>query len=141
MGGDYQMMGCNPQVMGDCNGMSPANFGLAGQQSPFAGQMSPFGQQVQLPPADFSMGQVPWEDPMQMQHMPQPDPMQIVSAPLPPQQISPSNCQQMQPGLLRDLSHEEMMATVIPAAAYGLDREQLAQQLRAAAQCIDSYED
>jgi len=104
--------------------------------------MSPYNQQVL--PQDFSMGQVWPEDPMQMQQMPQPDQMQMVNTQMPPQQtISPTHCQphEGQPSLGRDLSHEEMMATVIPAAAFGMDREQLAQQLRAAAQCIDSYED
>mmetsp|Transcript_20338 Transcript_20338/g.36330 ORF Transcript_20338/g.36330 Transcript_20338/m.36330 type:complete len:454 (+) Transcript_20338:67-1428(+) len=145
MSGDYQMMGCSPQVMGECNMQSPASAFMAGQQSPFGGQMSPYNQQVL--PQDFSMGQLPvngWpEDPVQMQQMPQPDPMQMVNTQMPPQQaISPSSCQpQLPPFPGRDMSHEEMMATVIPAAAYGLDREQLAHQLRAAAQCIDSYED
>lgn len=144
-------------------------FGAQGQMmSPFGQQMTmpcefaPGGNQMQQMP-------MPWEDPMQqmqqmqamqqmqmspMQHMspmpPQPDPVQLLSPQFAMQAMhtqqpqcvsSPTgNCQpcDQSPMAARPLNHEEMMA-----AMHGgfFDREQLAQQLRDAAQCIDSYED
>jgi len=156
MGGDaFQMMGCGQQMGMDYNGMqSPVSSQFAasqGQPAPFAaaqqfGGMSPFGQQVPMGPADFT-GAMPvpgWGEevmhqmpPMQQQPI-SPNSCNLQSLPPQPQQ-QPQ--QPQQPPLNREMSHQEMMAAVMPAAAFGLDREQLAQQLRAAAQCIDSYED
>ncbi|CAE8596139.1 unnamed protein product, partial [Polarella glacialis] len=92
--------------------------------------MSPFGHsQVQMMPGDcgagqhmqqFSMGG--WvEDPQQQMQLPQMQ--QPIAAPS-------GICQEFD----RRLSHQEMMATVMPWTASGMSSEQLAEQLRAAAQ-------
>lgn len=158
--------GASPFGMPSQGQQSP--FASQGQMmSPFGQQMSmpcdftPGGNQMQQMP-------MPWEDPMQqmhqmqamqqmqqmppMQHMapmpPQPDPVQLLSPQFAMQAMhtqqqcvsSPTNCQpcEQSPMASRALNHEEMMAAMQGGF---FDREQLAQQLRDAAQCIDSYED
>mmetsp|Transcript_19538 Transcript_19538/g.31243 ORF Transcript_19538/g.31243 Transcript_19538/m.31243 type:complete len:504 (-) Transcript_19538:162-1673(-) len=108
---------------------------MSGQQSQYGASqqsqvMSPFGHsQVQMMPGDcgagqhmqqFSMGG--WvEDPQQQMQLPQMQ--QPIAAPS-------GICQEFD----RRLSHQEMMATVMPWTASGMSSEQLAEQLRAAAQ-------
>eukprot|EP00930_Biecheleria_cincta_P028510 TRINITY_DN19903_c0_g1_i1.p1 TRINITY_DN19903_c0_g1~~TRINITY_DN19903_c0_g1_i1.p1 ORF type:complete len:597 (+),score=117.67 TRINITY_DN19903_c0_g1_i1:103-1791(+) len=161
--------GASPFGMPGQGQQSP--YAAQGQMmSPFSQQMTmpcdftPGGNPMQQMP-------MPWEDPMQqmqqmqamqqmqqmppMQHMapmpPQPDPVQLLSPQYAMQAMtaqqqhcvsSPtgschSPCDQSSMAA-RPLNHEEMMAAMQGGF---FDREQLAQQLRDAAQCIDSYED
>lgn len=164
-GQQAMMQDASPFGMPSQGQQSP--FAAQGQMmSPFGQQMTmpceftPGGNQMQQMP-------MPWEDPMQqmqqmqamqqmqqmtpMQNMapmpPQPDPVQLLSPQFAmhtqqPQCVSSptASCQPCDESSMagRHLNHEEMMAAMQGGF---FDREQLAQQLRDAAQCIDLYED
>lgn len=110
---------CSPQAMLDCVGQSPM-VGLMGQQSPYDSNL-PYHHQAQFIPCDRE--QV-WEEPMQQMAI------------QPTFEISPSGR-----ALKGNLSHEEMMAALIPSNQFGpgLNKEELALQLKAAVPCC--YDD
>lgn len=116
----FPMMDCSPQAMLDCGGQSPM-VAMMGQQSPY-GPSLPYSHQAPFIPGERE--QV-WEDPVQQMAM------QAAF------EISPSG----RAALKGNLSHEEMMAALMPSNQYGpgLDKEELAWQLKAAAPCC--YDD
>jgi hypothetical protein len=116
----FPMMDCSPQAMLECGGQSPM-VAMMGQQPPYGSSLS-YCHQAPFIPAERE--QV-WEDSMQQMGM------------QPTFEISPS-ARETSKG---NLSHEEMMAALMPLNQYGpgLNKEQLAQQLKAAAPCV--YDD